>query len=408
MFLNLRYLSLYIGDLRLILIISSTVFLMIYTLSINSSIKRFINIDRLFFDSNYASRTFLDYDDVFVSLENQNITLLDYDDNNNVFVESYDHDELNHNHSDAFEIGDFYYNGDDIVFNIEEAVEELELNSTEKTRRTDNVWGTNLSQERPNAFRLPIADALASNQSKSIQKRQQALKKDIANIYRERKELTLNIRELRFNTGKDIKKLKSIFKSLGMPISQKFLSLKADISGSKALKKLNLSVQELQVRYPDVKNSLEEIYRLRIFASFLPIHRPVKKSRRSSRFGYRTDPFTKKRRMHAGLDFAARTGTPLYATGVGVVKFAGRRGGYGNTIEIYHGNNTFTRYAHLSKINVKKGQRILKGQQIGAVGSTGRSTGPHLHYEIRINKKPINPEKYLNKNREVYKVLNKY
>ncbi|MDA0774720.1 MAG: M23 family metallopeptidase [Bacteroidetes bacterium] len=114
--------------------------------------------------------------------------------------------------------------------------------------------------------------------------------------------------------------------------------------------------------------------------------------RMASGYGYRKDPFTKKRRMHWGMDFTAPTGTPIYASGDGVVKRVDNRAtGYGNHIRIDHGFGYVSLYAHLSKYNVKRGQKVKRGDVIGYVGSTGRSVGPHLHYEIFKDGVRINP-----------------
>lgn len=112
-----------------------------------------------------------------------------------------------------------------------------------------------------------------------------------------------------------------------------------------------------------------------------------------SYFGTRMDPFYKVRKFHEGMDFSAPVGTEIYATGNGTVTQAGRdaHGGYGNQVRIDHGYNYQTVYAHLSRIFVKPGQKILRGQIIGYVGNTGKSTSPHLHYEVRKNGVPLNP-----------------
>ncbi|MBG6110380.1 murein DD-endopeptidase MepM/ murein hydrolase activator NlpD [Flavobacterium sp. CG_9.10] len=112
----------------------------------------------------------------------------------------------------------------------------------------------------------------------------------------------------------------------------------------------------------------------------------------ASGFGYRTDPFTKVRKMHEGMDFSAKIGTPIYATGDGVVEKADNTAsGYGNHILLRHGYGYETLYAHLSKYNCRAGQRIKRGDVIGYVGSTGRSEGPHLHYEVHKDEKVVNP-----------------
>lgn len=115
----------------------------------------------------------------------------------------------------------------------------------------------------------------------------------------------------------------------------------------------------------------------------------------SSGFGYRADPFTGGAAFHAGLDFKGPVGAPIYAAADGTVSFAGRKQGYGLTVEIEHGNGMMTRYAHMSRLGAKAGQKVDAGRVIGAIGSTGRSTGPHLHFEVRINDRPVNPRPFL-------------
>ncbi|MCZ4272972.1 M23 family metallopeptidase [Maritalea porphyrae] len=138
-----------------------------------------------------------------------------------------------------------------------------------------------------------------------------------------------------------------------------------------------------------------------------PIHRPLaKKYRFSSRFGNRRDPFTGKSAFHSGLDFAAPKGTSVKAVGSGKVTFAGTKGGYGNAVEITHPSGLVSRYAHLSVIRVSKGQTVTANSTIGLVGSTGRSTGAHLHLEVRQNDKPINPDRFLTAGAKLAKFLN--
>jgi murein DD-endopeptidase MepM/ murein hydrolase activator NlpD len=127
----------------------------------------------------------------------------------------------------------------------------------------------------------------------------------------------------------------------------------------------------------------------------IPAIQPIRKedlSRMASGYGWRSDPFTKARKKHNGMDFTAPTGTPIYATGNGKVKRADNTAsGFGQHIEIDHGYGYKTIYAHLSKYNVKRGQNVSRGDLIGFVGNTGRSVGPHLHYEVHKNGRPINP-----------------
>ncbi len=122
------------------------------------------------------------------------------------------------------------------------------------------------------------------------------------------------------------------------------------------------------------------------FALALPVL-----ARQSAHFGRRRDPFTRKRRMHKGIDLAAPRGTPVISAAEGVVIRAGRSGGYGRMVIVDHGNGLTTRYAHLRRIHVKRGDVVDTSTIIGAVGSTGRSTGPHLHFEVRQDGRAIDP-----------------
>lgn len=139
-----------------------------------------------------------------------------------------------------------------------------------------------------------------------------------------------------------------------------------------------------------------EIGRYRDTLVWVPVRKPLPGPLEvSSGFGVRNDPFLGRPSMHAGLDLRGEPGEPVRATADGRVKIAGWEGGYGQMIEIDHGNGLSTRFGHLSKIEVKAGQKVRIGDVIGRVGSTGRSTGPHLHYETRLNGEPVNPQKFL-------------
>lgn len=135
---------------------------------------------------------------------------------------------------------------------------------------------------------------------------------------------------------------------------------------------------------------------------FIPLGRPVTGAV-TSRFGKRVDPLNKKKAVHEGVDFRGKRGEKIYATADGVVKRAFKNGSFGNYVEIDHRNGYMTAYAHLQNYTVNKGDRVSRGQLIGQVGNTGRSTGPHLHYEIRYKKEPVNPSKYM----QVAKLLEK-
>jgi murein DD-endopeptidase MepM/ murein hydrolase activator NlpD len=128
----------------------------------------------------------------------------------------------------------------------------------------------------------------------------------------------------------------------------------------------------------------------------VPVRKPVTgEIDMSSPFGVRMDPFLHRPAMHTGLDMRGDVGDPVHATASGRVSMAGREGGYGNLVEIEHGNGLATRYGHLSEIDVKVGQKVRIGEVIGRIGSTGRSTGPHLHYETRVDGDAVDPQKFL-------------
>lgn len=128
----------------------------------------------------------------------------------------------------------------------------------------------------------------------------------------------------------------------------------------------------------------------------IPMGRPVgEESWISSFYGQRVDPFTGKKAFHSGLDYAGRVGTPVHAVADGIVSWAGQKGGYGGLVEIDHGNGYVTRYAHNKELKVEIGDRVDKGEVLALMGSTGRSTGPHVHYEILRDGRPVNPSNYL-------------
>lgn len=152
------------------------------------------------------------------------------------------------------------------------------------------------------------------------------------------------------------------------------------------------AAEEGDATFRELFASWKKLDNLHSGAIAVPSDKPVKAAGLTSGFGTRNDPFKRKRAMHAGIDLAGPIGTPIYSTADGTVIRAGwNSGGYGNLIEIDHGNGIVTRYAHMSKVLVRDGQRVARGEQIGKMGSTGRSTGSHLHYEVRIDGKPVNP-----------------
>ncbi len=153
-----------------------------------------------------------------------------------------------------------------------------------------------------------------------------------------------------------------------------------------------------------ILRSMEEMDAYRRAAETHPFADPVpsRAYRQTSGFGHRSDPFGRGARMHNGLDFAGGHGTGIHATADGRVARAGRMSGYGKVIDIDHGNGYLTRFAHLSSFDVSVGQRVSRGDRIGGMGNTGRSTGTHLHYEVHRNGVPVNPMTYIKAARDVF------
>ena len=160
-------------------------------------------------------------------------------------------------------------------------------------------------------------------------------------------------------------------------------------------------VQELSNMLDEMADKLGALDALllqdRLTKYSLPSQMPIETDWYSSGFGYRIDPFTGKKAFHDGVDFSAEVGTPIKAAAGGVVVYSDRHPEYGNMVEIDHGDDMVSRYAHASKLIVELGQVVLQGQKIAEVGNTGRSTGAHLHFEIRYKDRPLNPSKFLKK-----------
>jgi murein DD-endopeptidase MepM/ murein hydrolase activator NlpD len=144
-----------------------------------------------------------------------------------------------------------------------------------------------------------------------------------------------------------------------------------------------------------VKFARAEIEQLTRSLVSIPVRKPVAGDEIMSGFGVRVDPFLNRPAMHTGLDFRAEIGDPVLVTANGTVTSAGWSGGYGKMVEVDHGNGFATRYGHMSEIDVKVGQQVKLGQSLGKVGTTGRSTGPHLHYETRIDGEAVDPQRFL-------------
>lgn len=207
-----------------------------------------------------------------------------------------------------------------------------------------------------------------------------------------------------------VEPLDKMFRSAGMPTDRILEQVRRGYSGQGGpLTPLSLSTRgeepsREEVRANELLKQMDQLNLYRLAAQKAPFAAPVNQNlvRRSSGFGYRRDPKTGGRRLHKGADFAGRTGTDIYATADGVVTHAGWQSGYGKLVTIKHAFGIETKYAHNSNLRVKVGQRVSRGDHIADMGNTGRSTGTHLHYEVRVNGQPVNPMIYIKAARNVF------
>lgn len=202
--------------------------------------------------------------------------------------------------------------------------------------------------------------------------------------------------------------LEKLLATTGMDVEYLVETVKKQYSGEggpfiPASLPLRAEDDPLYDRYAALVRDFDRAHIMQIAAFQLPFATPVKQSVRwTSGFGTRRDPINGRAKAHNGQDLAGPRGTPILATGDGTVVFAGRQSGYGNVIKIRHAFGYQTTYAHLNSVKVKVGERVSRGDHIGGMGNTGRSTGTHLHYEIRIGGKPVNPMPYMKAARNVF------
>ena len=203
--------------------------------------------------------------------------------------------------------------------------------------------------------------------------------------------------------------LDKMFRAAGMPTERIIEQVRRGYSGQGGpLTPLSFSTRGGEasadaLRANKLLNQMDRLNLYRIAAQKAPFANPVKAAFRfTSKFGPRRDPKTGGRRMHKGVDFAAPNGTPLYAAADGVVTYAGWSSGYGRLVKIQHEFGIETRYAHMSKLRAKVGQRVSRGDRIGDMGASGRVTGVHLHYEIRVGGKAVNPMIYIKAANDVF------
>ncbi len=194
-----------------------------------------------------------------------------------------------------------------------------------------------------------------------------------------------------------VRRMRGVITDLGLDMAQlEAATPRAGVGGPFVPVKLPANAGPFERQLYQINVTRAQVDRLNRTLALVPYRKPVVgEVEFTSGFGVRSDPFLGRPAMHTGLDFRAAMGDPVRATANGKVVSSGWAGGYGRMVEIDHGNGLSTRYGHLSQINVKVGDLIKIGQVIGEVGSTGRSTGPHLHYETRIDGDAVDPQKFL-------------
>ena len=282
----------------------------------------------------------------------------------------------------------------DQLWNLNNRLESARIKEEElsKNIRLQGVNLRNLMVEKGqleginNDLRSQVARLEASLEEEQLQHKTQLKiisKRALKNIHRLEKVLN--------RTGLDVEKLAPLPKNMIMGIGGPFIPYHPDMR----------DMNEREILESGLDVNLDRFEKLRDVIIKLPLASPIKRGYVSSHYGRRKDPFNGRWAMHRGVDFVAKYKSNVYATAPGKVIAVGRQGKYGRTIDIRHEFGLLTRYAHLHRYRVKVGQKVALGQVIGLLGNSGRSTGPHVHYEIRRHKKFMNPRKFLRATRNV-------
>jgi murein DD-endopeptidase MepM/ murein hydrolase activator NlpD len=249
------------------------------------------------------------------------------------------------------------------------------------------------SREVPNPVRRAAAPASAPRTASGVEGMLARLQASLDRVDA-RQSATLNTLEERYDFK--AKRMRSVLADLGVDVKKSGAGTPGAVGGPFVPLSLRKDSGAFERQLYRIQVARADVDRLTRTFKTVPVRKPIMgEIDLSSGFGVRTDPFLGRPAMHTGLDFRSSIGDPVRATAAGTVDVAGPSGGYGNMVEIDHGNGFSTRYGHLSAIEVKVGQKVQIGQIIGRVGSTGRSTGPHLHYETRIDGEPVDPQKFL-------------
>ena len=296
-----------------------------------------------------------------------------------------------------------------IAKKLSDAEKEELLNSRSKvigeldflqTRIAAIMGNENYMPEFDKISEITLDFELVRNENDTLKQKHQQILESVVEISKADNQIvtmvskmtTENVEELRAQ----LKKLNSSISKLGLNEAQ--LIAEANDYSNQLIGGIYVPLKisnNADAKYKKIAQDIEKWHGLQRLVKILPIGAPVGETVITSPFGSRKDPFTKKTKQHNGIDFAGKIGTELYAVAPGRVVSAGERSGYGHTVEIDHGLGFTTLYAHLSKIMVSRGDWVRPGTVVGLGGSSGRSTGPHLHYEIRYKGNPFNPTNFV-------------
>ena len=245
--------------------------------------------------------------------------------------------------------------------------------------------------------RAPIAPAVQPNQFAKVQGMDSVLARLQTSLDKVESRQMAALNAVEDSMESRMRRMRGVFSDLGLDMAQlEAATPRAPMGGPFVPVKLQPNAGAFERQLYQINITRAQVERLNRTLALVPYRKPViGEVEFTSGFGVRSDPFLGRPAMHTGLDFRAAMGDPVRATANGKVVSAGWSGGYGRMVEIDHGNGLSTRYGHLSEIDVKVGDPIKIGQVIGEVGSTGRSTGPHLHYETRIDGEAVDPQKFL-------------
>jgi murein DD-endopeptidase MepM/ murein hydrolase activator NlpD len=302
---------------------------------------------------------------------------------------------------------------------LRETMQQRETARGELAQMQENAEAGTGAQALANAAPAQLGFLSAALEETAVERDQ--IRADAQSALEARDELELQLelmgerndqifRQLEEAMAVSVQPLDKMFRAAGMPTVRILEQVRRGYSGQGGpLGPLALSTrgEELtpdELRANQLLDQMDKLNLYRIAAQQAPFATPVNLGlvRQTSGFGYRRDPKTGGRRQHKGSDFAGRTGTDIYATADGVVTHAGWQSGYGKLVTIQHAFGIETKYAHNSKLLVKVGQRVSRGDHIADMGNTGRSTGTHLHYEVRVNGQPVNPMIYIKAARNVF------